>query len=117
MIYFDGEAFNVEVEEIFRSYKKNKAYDVQTQDGIRHVKINNVKMILDLQLVVMEPDVYKKLLSIFNTTKSYIDVRIEDAVNGDLEFTSINPDVRDEVEFYDDNQVYWGSFSITLEEK
>lgn len=117
MIYFNDIAFDVEVEELSRNYKKSKAYDVQTQDGIRHVKINNVKLVLDLQLVIMEPTVYKSLLSIFNTTNSYVDVRIEDSINGDLEFTSINPDVRDEVEFYDDNQVYWGSFNITLEEK
>lgn len=117
MIYFNGTAFDVEVEELSRSYKKNKAYDVQTQDGIRHVKINNVKITLDLQFIVMEQDVYREMLSIFNTTEPYIDVIIEDEINGDLEFTAINPDVRDEVEFYDDKQVYWGSFSVTLEEK
>lgn len=117
MIYLNGTAFDVEVDEISRSYRKSKAYDVQTQDGIRHVKINNVKITLDLQFIIMEPDVYANMLSIFNTTEPYIDIIIEDEINGNLEFTAINPDIRDEVEFYDDKQVYWGSFSATLEEK
>lgn len=117
MIYFNGTAFDVEVEELGRYFRKTVAYDVTTQDGIRHVKYNTVKMSLDLQLVIMEQEIYQQLLAIFKTTEPYVDVKIEDSVNGDIEFTAINPEVSDECEFYDDNQVYWGSFRITLDEK
>ena len=117
MIYLNGTAFDVEVHELSRRYRKNVAYDVTTQDGLRHVKINTVKLNLDLQFVVMEPELYSQLLQIFNTTSSTITVKIEDEVNGDLEFTAINGDIYDECEFYDDNKVYWGSFRTTLEER
>ena len=117
MIYLNGQGFDVEIEVLSRSFNKNFAYDVTTQDGLRHTKISNVKMSLDIQFVIMEQDVYQQMLSIFNTTNSYIDVKIEDEVTGDIEFTSINNSVSDECEFYDDNQVYWGSFRTLLEER
>lgn len=117
MIYFNGVPFDVEVNELSRRYIKTKAYDVTTQDGIRHVKNNMVKLEIELQLVIMEPDVYNELLAIFKTTEPYIEVTIEDEINGDLEITALNPDIEDECEFYDDNQVYWGSLRFTLEQK
>lgn len=117
MIYFNGQGFDIEVEEISRNYKKTKAYDVVTQDTLRHVKYNSVKLDMYLQFVIMEQDIYRQLLSIFNTTQPTVTVKIEDNVNGDIEFTAINPEVEDECEFYDDNKVYWGSMKIRLEER
>lgn len=117
MIYFNNTPFDVEVDEISRRYEKRYAYDVTTQDGIRHVKVSNIKLSMDLQLVTMEPEIYSNLLAIFKTKEPYVDVKIEDEVNGDLEFTALNPEPDDQCEFYDDNQVYWGSLRITLEEK
>ena len=117
MIYFNNTAFDVEVDEINRVYEKRYVYDVTTQDGIRHIKVSNIKLRIDLQLVTMEPAIYANLLAIFKTKEPYVTVKIEDEVNGDLEFTALNPEPDDQCEFYDDNQVYWGSLRIALEEK
>ena len=117
MIYLNGTGFDVEVDIMSRSYKKKMAYDVTTEDGLRHVKVKSTKLQLDLKLLTMEQDTYTTLLNIFKSTDSTLTVKIEDGINGDLEFTAINGDIYDECEFYDDNEVYWGSFSTTLEEQ
>lgn len=117
MIYLNGAGYDVEVDVMSRTYKKTLAYDVTTEDGIRHTKVKSVKLNLDIKLLTMEQDIYTNILNIFKTTDSTLAVKIEDTVNGDIEFTAINGDVYDECEFYDDNKVYWGSFSTTLEEQ
>ena len=117
MIYLNGTGFDVEVEVLSRIYKKNFIYDVTTEDGLRHTKIKSVKLSLSLSIKTMEQDEYRNMLAIFNTTNSTIAVKLEDSVNGDLEFTAINADVSDQCEYYDDDNVYWGSFSTTLEEQ
>lgn len=118
MIYLNGTPFDVEVRNLSRDYIRTKAYRVQTEDGLQHTKTLAIKRKINVTFMTLEPDDHNAILDILTSSSSeYITIKIEDEINGNLEFTAILGDVSDESVFIDGKEIWWGALSTVFEER
>ncbi len=111
-IIIDGVEYRVGTAKLSRSYRKEKKYEVTTEDGVAHSEVRAVYVDFSLALGNIDRIEYDRLMAVLLTASGQVTITLPGSSAGTQTYTGEFDGIGDEVIAENDTETVWDNLTL-----